>query len=182
MNISWVLSNSAQIDPGIDIAQMKELGSFWGGWQTWRSCQTDNVICHDMVKSRELIDRSFHQTCNFYVPNKYYISLGRPDKVKVYDGDFVHDLYNHEDIVAMHLAASTSDIVLLLGFDFGEFVKSEDRIAEHCAHNYRSLTRQVIQDCPNVQWVCIDHPKEFRPDLISLPNLGRDTLTNILSI
>jgi hypothetical protein len=53
MNINFVLSNQAQIEPGIDIKKMKELGSFWGGWRTWRSCQTDNVICHDTTKAKE---------------------------------------------------------------------------------------------------------------------------------
>lgn len=181
MNINWVLANTVQIDPAIDINRLKEVGSFWGGWRTWRSCQTDNVVCHDMAKAKELIDRSFQTACNFYIPNSVYVALDRPVGVKLYQGDFVHDVENHEDIVAMHLATTNSDIVLLMGYDFGPQPKLEDKLAEHRAHNYRSLTRQVIVDYPNVQWVVIDHPGEFREDLRSLPNLGKDTLNNILA-
>lgn len=181
MNISLVLSNQANIDPALDIQQVKALASFWGGWRTWRSCQTDNVICHDLAKARELIDRGFHQTCNFYVPDSVFVSLERPQGVKLYAGEFKHDLDNQEDIVAMHLAAANSDIVLLLGFNFAESVKLEDRLAEHRAHNYRSLTRQVMVDYPKVQWVVLDHADPLRKDIQSLPNIGQDTLINIIA-
>jgi hypothetical protein len=181
MNINWVLSNSVQIDPVVNITQLKELGSFWGGWRTWRNCQTDNVICHDMFQAKQMIDRDFHRACNFYIPKSFYISLDQPAGVNVYEGEFIHELDNHEDIVAMHLSATNSDIILLLGFNFGEQPKVDDRLAEHREHNYRSLTRQVILDNPTIQWVVLDHPNEFRKDLQNLPNLGQDTLYNVLN-
>jgi hypothetical protein len=181
MKISWVLSNTTQIDPTVEISRLKELGSFWGGWRTWRSCETDNVVCHDMGKAHELIQREFHTTCNFYIPNSAYVTLNRPPGVKLYEGNFIHDLDNHEDIVAMHLATVASDIILMLGFNFTEPPKLEDKLAEHLAHNYRNLTRQVIMDNPQIQWVAIDHFEEFRKDLKNLPNLGKDTLKNILT-
>lgn len=180
MNINFVLSNTASIDPTIDIKSLKELGSLWGGWRTWRSCQTDNVICHDLAKAKELLDRRFQDICNFYIPNSSYIALERPQGVKLYEGSFAHDLDNHEDIVAMHLAASTSDVVLLLGFDFTEPIRLEDKLSEHRANNYRNLVRQAMISNDKVQWVVLDHPAEFRKDLQNLANLGKDTLINIL--
>lgn len=180
MNISFVLKNQTVFDPTVDILRLKDLGSFWGGWRTWRGCQTDNVVCHDLVKAKELIDRNFHQTCNLYIPNSVYVTLERPQGVKLYQGEFVHDLDDHEDIVAMHLAAATSDIVLLIGFNLQQPIKLEDRLAEHRANNYRNLMRQVILDNEKIQWVILDHPEDFRKDLNNLPNLGKDTLTNIL--
>jgi hypothetical protein len=36
-------------------------------------------------------------------------------------------------------------------------------------------------DNPQIQWVAIDHFEEFRKDLKNLPNLGKDTLKNILT-
>lgn len=180
MNISWVLATGTQIDPTVEISRLKELGSFWGSWQTWRSCQTDNVVCYSQSKAAELVKRNFQSLCNLYIPNSVYLSLDRPTGVKIFEGDFVHDVDHHEDIVSMHLASVNSDIILLLGFDFGEHPKQEDRLAEHRAHNYRSLTKQVIVDHPLIQWVVIDHAGEFRKDLQDLPNLGKDTLSNIL--
>jgi hypothetical protein len=180
MNISWVLAIGTQIEPTVSIDRLKELGSFWGGWQTWRGCQTDNVVCHDQIKANELVKRNFQSLCNLYVPNSVYVSLDRPTGVKLYEGNFVHEVDNHEDIVAMHLSAATSDIVLLLGFDFEEKPKQQDRLSEHMAHNYRSLTKQVITDHPLIQWVAINHTGELRKDLQNLPNLSQDTLSNIL--
>lgn len=180
MNIAWVVSTSTQLNPTIDINRLKVLGSLWGGWQTWRTCQTDNVICHELKHAKQMVDREFFKVCNLYLPNSVYISLDKPIGVKLYDGECVHELDNYEDVVAMHLASSASDIVLLLGFDFSEHDKIENKLSEHKAHNYRSLTKQAIKNTPNVQWVAIDHEKEFRKDLSELSNLGKDTLENIL--
>lgn len=180
MKINFVFSNQAQIDPGFEISQLKELGSFWGGWRTWRSCQTDNVVCYDFSKASELLNRKFEETCNFYISQSTYTKLGRPLGVKLYDGEFLHEVDNHDDIVSMHLASINADIVLLMGFDFSEQIQLQDKLAEHKAHNYRCLIRQVILDNPNVQWVVLDHQKEFRKDLQNLSNLGKDTLTNII--
>lgn len=180
MNINWVIANRAEIDPTVDIGKLKEMGSLWGGWKTWRSFQTDNVICHDQIKCAELLKRNFQNMCNFYIPNHVYSSLNRPANVKIYEGEFVHDVDNQEDIVAMHLASTNSDIVLLVGFNFGEQTKNEDKLAEHRAQNYRNLTRQIIVTQKQVQWVVIDHSQEFRKDTKDLANLGQDTLSNIL--
>jgi hypothetical protein len=180
MKISFVLANQVQLDPDIDLQRVKEIGSFWGGWRTWRSCGTDNVICYDSAKAHQLLQRNFHTKCNFYIPNLVYLNLNRPSGVNLFDGDFKHDVDNHEDIVCMHLAAANSDIVLLLGYDFAEQAKLSDKLAEHKAHNYRSLTRQVMVSNAQVQWVALDHDQDFRNDLKDLPNLGKDTLQNIL--
>ena len=182
MNINWVLANSYIPDPTINLDQLKSCGAFWGSWQTLRACGTDNVICHDMSKASELIQRAFHAVCNFYIPNSIYASLDRPVGVKLYEGAFVHDLDNQEEIVALHLTAGISDIVLLLGYDLSEPEKLADRLQEHRALNYRNLFRQAIQNNPNVQWVVIDHVKEFRKDLQNLNNLTKDTLTNVIDM
>ena len=160
----------------------KKLGAFWGSWRTWRACQTDNVLCHDQVKAAELIQREFQNLCNFYIPDSTHANLDRPIGVKVYGGEFVHDVSHQEEIVAMHLAASVSDIVLLLGFDFSESSKQDDRLLEHRLNNYRGLIKQAIVDNNQVQWVVLDHPLDFRNDLLELPNLTKDFLVNILEL
>jgi len=83
MKISWVLSDSVQLDPMQNVDDLKQLGAFWGSWSTWRACATDNVICHDMSQAAELIKRDFHRRCNFYIPNDIYVSLDRPTGVNL---------------------------------------------------------------------------------------------------
>jgi hypothetical protein len=120
MKISWVLSDRVELDPTVDIDKLKNIGAFWGSWRTWRAYQTDNVLCNDFNKADELLKRAFHAVCNLYIPNTHYATLNRPTGVKLYEGKFLHDVDHQEEIVALHLAASVTDIVLLLGFDFSE--------------------------------------------------------------
>jgi hypothetical protein len=180
MNISWVLADSTDLDHKIELSTLKDLGSFWGSWKTWRAYQTDNVICHNITKAEELIGREFHRTCNLYIPNSIYSVLNRPIGVKLYEGNFVHEVDNQEEIISMHLASQTSDIVLLLGFDFTEQEKNQDKLLEHRANNYRNLVKGVIKNTPNTQWVIINHPNALRLDLLELENLGTDSLENVI--
>jgi len=182
MNISWVLADSAEADPTVDITELKRLGAFWGGWRTWRAWQTDNVICHDQSKTAELTRRSFQTKCNFYIPNSVYTSLDRPEGVRVYEGDFVHDVDRQEEIVAIHLAATTSDIVLLLGWDLTELVPDADRFKTVQAQHHRNLLRQAIQDYDQVQWVVVDHSGDLDPNLANLPNVVTDNLETVLAL
>ena len=182
MNINWVLSDSAVIGPEVDIAQLKNIGSFWGGWRTWRSCVTDNVICNDTTKAAELVKRNFQSECNFYMPNSHYQLLGRPVGVKLYEGEFTHDVTNRDEIIAMHLVAGSSDIVLLVGFDLSEPVINPDKLAEHRAHNYRGLVRQAIASNSQVQWVLVDHPAPVMKTMLDLENLSADTMSAVLAL
>jgi hypothetical protein len=182
MNISWVVSDSAVLDPVQELEPLKQIGSFWGSWRTWRAWQTDNVICHDQARADELLKRAFQAACNFYIPNSAYVALNRPLGVQVYQGDFVHDLDRKEEIVAMHLAASTSDIVLLVGFDFAQQPKNSDRSQDHQAQHHCGLALQVIRDNADTQWVLIDHPGKPHPGTANLPNLTQDTMSGVLEL
>lgn len=182
MRINWVLSEHVALDPLADIEAMKAVGSFWGSWRTWRAYGTDNVICHDQKRADEFLQRNFQTTCNFYIPNHIYASLGRPTGVNLYEGDFKDDTVQSEDIVAMHLTSGFSDLVLMLGFDFSERPKHPDRLTQHRAAVYLLMVKRVIADNPQVQWVLIDHPAELRKDFAALPNLTKDILSNALEL
>lgn len=182
MNISWVLADSVLLDPTQDIDALKRVGAFWGSWRTWRACQTDNVICHDQVKAAELLKRNFQTYCNFYIPNSVYTSLDRPDGVKLYAGEFVHDVDQQEEIVALHLAATTSDIVLLLGFDLTKLDPNPDKLKANRAQHQRNLIRQAFLEYATTQWVVVDHSEELDPNLTNLDNLVSDTMPTILSM
>ena len=182
MNISWVLADSAMADPTVDISELKRLGAFWGSWRTWRAWQTDNVICHDQSKVDELIKRNFQRNCNFYIPNSVYATLNRPDGVRLYEGAFVHDVDRQEEIVALHLSAATSDIVLLFGFDLTKLEPSTDRLLAHKAHHHRNHIRQAIKDFDQVQWAIVDHKGEIDTNLAILPNVVTDSLQAVLAL
>jgi hypothetical protein len=182
MNIAWVLADLTTFGPEIDINELKNIGSFWGSWSTWRGCATDNVICNDLDKGDALLKRKFQEECNFYIPNSNYQTLGRPTGVKLYEGAFVHDVDHQDEIVAMHLAAAFNDIVLLVGFDLSEPTVNPDRLLEHRAQNYRGLIRQAIASNTHCQWVLVDHPNPVMKDLANLENLSTDSMSAVLSL
>jgi hypothetical protein len=180
--ISWVLADSVVLDPTQDIEELKRLGAFWGSWRTWRACQTDNVICHDQIKANELIQREFQKSCNLYIPESVNASLYRPVGVKVYAGEFVHDVIHQEEIVAMHLAATTSDIVIMLGWNLTELTPGSNRLHNNQLQHHRSLVRQAILNYNQVQWVIVDHTGTVDPDLTDLDNVVTDTLDSVLTL
>lgn len=182
MNVSWVLSDKVVLDPLADLSILKNIGSFWGSWKTWRACATDNVICYDMNQAQSLIKRQFQKQCNFYIPNSLYTLLGRPPNVKLYEGNFVHDVDSQEEIIAMHLLASTSDIVLLLGFDLEDRPKTPDKLIQHRFLNYQNLIKQVIANNPETQWVLVDHKGEIGKIFESLGNLTKDSMDNVIEL
>jgi len=180
--ISWVLSDSVVLDPTQDIEELKRVGTFWGSWRTWRACQTDNVICHDQVKADELIQREFQKLCNLYIPESVSASLDRPEGVKVYAREFVHDVVRQEEIVAMHLAATTSDIVIMLGWDLTKLDVNPDRLQANQAQHHRNLLQQAFITYDQIQWVVVDHKGPMDPNLTNLDNVVADTLVTVLNL
>jgi hypothetical protein len=182
MNISWVLANNTVLDPTLDISTLKDIGPIWGSWKTWRGCGTDNVICHDQGQAVELIKREFQNSCNFYIHNDAYQFLNSPPNVRLYQGQFPDQINSPDEIIAMHLAASQSDIVLLMGFNWTKKPKFEDRFLEHHAHVYRTLIGHTVRNNPDVQWVLVDHALDLWKDLTKLENLTQDTLSGVMKL
>lgn len=182
MRINWVFAASCEIDPTVDINLVKNIGATWGSWKSWRSCETDNVVCNDLAKAKELLKRAFQAVCNFYVPRGYYEDLGRPVGLKLYDGQFAEQVNDIEDIISLHLVAGISDIVLLKGFDLRKPVPTNDRFEQHKIQNRLGMIRSVTQKYPEVQWVLVDHPGELDKGFQNLPNLTCDKLENVIQL
>lgn len=178
MNICWVMADDAVIDPRVSIEQIKDIGSIWGSWRTWRSCGTDNVICHSGARAQDLLNKNLHTMANLYVPTAVHAVLDVPGRIMAYGGDFAHDVDRPEELVALHLAASTSDIVLLLGFDWPNLPES----APATQINYHHLVYHAISQNPDTQWVLVDPPKQLRSDLVDLENFTQDSLSNIIEL
>ena len=182
MRICWIFAASYSLDPAIDAETVKSVGATWGSWKTWRSCSTDNVICDDLAKNRELLKRAFQAVCNFWVPRRSYQDLARPMGVKFYDGNFDLEMQDIEDVIAMHLVSRSSDIVLLVGFYLSRPDPVEDRFEKHKIQNRLGSIRSVINDNPAVQWVLIDHERELDLAFQTLPNLTCDSMQNALQL
>jgi hypothetical protein len=181
VKISWVVAADHSLDPTVNVEQMKSVGPIWGSWRTWRACATDNVICHEQQKGRELLDRAFQAVCNFYIPRNLYEVLARPMGVRLYDGDFDRELDNIEDIVALHLAGASSDIVLVVGFDWTLPEDVSDRFERHKITNRHGLMRSVISGSAQTQWVAIDSIR-MDPSYQTLTNLTCDRMENVLQL
>jgi hypothetical protein len=182
MRINWVFAEGYQLDPAVEIESIKAVGPSWGSWRTWRACATDNVICHDVVKARELLQRAFHAVCNFYLPQKSFADLGRPGHVQLYDGDYTQEVISIENIISVHLAASQSDIVLLVGFDLRPLELPADRMQQHRIKNYHGLLRSAMSNNAQTQWVMIDHGPDLDDAYRKLPNLTCDSMQNTLQL
>ena len=87
-----------------------------------------------------------------------------------------------EEIVAMHLVSSVSDIVLMMGFNLGTPMASPDRFVTHKLTNYHGLVRSRISNSPDVQWVLVDHAQDLDKSYQSLPNLTCDKIANVLQL
>jgi hypothetical protein len=182
MRVSWVIADDAVLAPNTDPAQLKTVGSLWGGWRNHRAYQIDNVVCNDLRRTTALLQHQIHQQCNLFVSKRNYQTLGRPEGLQVYEGEFMHELDRQDEIVTLHLAAGQSDIMLLLGFDWQPQLTNPDALLELRAHNYRQLVRQVIADNEQIQWVLIDHPPVLMPELANLSNLTVDTIKNVFDL
>lgn len=182
MRINWIYSATYNPEPEVDIESIKQTGPSWGSWRSWRACNTDNVICHNRPKAIDLVDREFYKNCNFYIPRKHFQEIGRPLGVKFYDGDFLELVDDLEDIVAMHLVASKSDIVLLAGFDLSTQNTPQDRFVQHRLKNRLGLMRSAFVNNPEIQWVLVDHPKEVDKAFSDLSNLTCDVMKNVLNL
>ncbi len=181
MRINWVVAADYRLDPAVSVDSIKAVGPVWGSHRTWRDMGTDNVICHDVERARQLIDRAFQAVCNFYLPKKFFVDLGRPLGVKLYEGDFDQSVKDIEDIIVMHLAGRSSDIVLMLGFDLDLPDSIPDRLRAHEIKHRHGLMRSAISGNPDVQWVLLDNNKVHQ-SYKELPNLTCDTMENALKL
>jgi hypothetical protein len=145
MQVCWALSED--IGKGaIDPAKLKNVAPIWGPYNTWREYRTDNVICHDNKKAKDLIARAFHAIFNLYLPKTSYIELGRPVGVKLYEGDFKDPLINNkEDIVTLNLVSDNYDIVLMYGWDLSPVDETLDKVEQHKQKAYRHNIATIIE-------------------------------------
>ena len=182
MRVAWVVATNHAVGADTNLDAIKAIGPIWGSHETWRAWSTDNVVCHDRTRARELLDRAFQAVCNFYLPRTQYEFLQRPIGVKLYEGDFSMEVDAIDDIVSLHLAAAQSDIVLMLGFDLGPLESTTDRLAAHKWRNRHGLMRGLIANSGQTQWVVVNPAGDLDKAYQTLPNLTCDTMANALQL
>jgi hypothetical protein len=182
VRINTIFAAACAALDAVAAGQIRDLGPTWGSWRSWTVHDTQNVICHDVNPARKLLRRAMQAVCNFYIPQDLYLPLDRPIGTKFYQGNFSESADDIEDVIAMHLVAPTSDLVLMFGFDLGSAAVSQDALAQHAMRNRLGLIRQCIQNNPQVQWVLIDHTRDLDPAFSDLDNIARDNLSNVLQL
>lgn len=182
VRINWIFGADWTPRPDIDMDRVRDIAPSWGSWRSWRACSTDNVICHDPVQARRLLDRAAQAICNFYIPRNQFLEIGRPKGVRLYDGEYLAEAQDLEDIIAMHLVVANSDIILLAGINLASPTMPTDPMAQHRLRNRMGLIRGAIANHPQIQWVLVDHPEYPDPAFLDLANLTRDTMENVLKL
>jgi hypothetical protein len=163
-------------------AGLRDTAPTWGSWKTWRDCHTQNVICHDLVQASALHQRALQAVCNFYIPERFWLKMHRPSYMRFYQGDFDQAVDDIEDIIAMHLVAPESDLVLLLGFDLGPKPDPITASQTHRVKNRQGLIRSCLAAWNRVQWVLIDHPADLDPAFACLPNVTMDNIASVMNL
>lgn len=181
MKVCWVLGEDFQSHAD-KAKSIKAVAPIWGSHKTWREFETDNVICNELPIAIGLLNRAFQAVCNFYVPKERYVDLGRPNGVKMYDGGFNVEMFNKDEIIALHLVAPNNDIVLLLGFNLAPRDWGDYKIAKHQWTNYLLAVKTVIAQHPDTQWVAIDQISDIHPDIKNLPNFTCDKIENVVHL
>lgn len=116
MKISCVISRNVD---KVDAEKLRDLGPLYGSWTTWKEHKTDNVVCTDLTKAYELMNKAFHAVCNFHIPQKFKEEAGTLPRVQHFN--YIVDAVNSDDLAATYVACSqNSAVVLLVGFDFSK--------------------------------------------------------------
>ena len=150
--VAVIIADDAVIDPVIDVHRLSEIGATWGSWRQWHQCHPNNVICQDAEQARKMVAAGFTSVCNFFVPQAIHTELAH---TRAWAGSAV----NTDQTVATCLAATTAQVLVMLGF---------------------STVDPVICDVISQggqQWVFIGGEHD---ELKKFSNVHYDTLENVL--
>lgn len=174
MNLSWVFSDDAMIQYQNQLWQIKDIGSSWGSWRTWRHMNTDNVICANAKKAEEFLQTEFYNHCNLYLAESLRGERVWPRNVRTFAGEFPEEFARSEEAIALALAGSLCDIVLLYGFRWSE--GDWAALDEYS----RGFVRHTIETS-RAQWVIVGDG-EITSEISDLENVSQDTLDRVVRL
>ncbi len=180
MKISWVLGQ--EITEDLDLDLISSIAPSWGSWKTWKKYKTDNCICANADDAEKLIQRAFHALCNFYMMRDDFLHVGRPQGVKLFDGNFKNNtVTNKDDIVTLNLVVPENDIVLMSGFNLSPLDES-DPLSLLIREEYYFNLNELMKEYENVQFVLVDYKHEMAQWAKDLPNLNVDTIASVRTL
>lgn len=178
MKISIVFANQTWVSPLIDLGKLRHVGMIWAAWNQWHQLFPHHTVCHDMTRAKELIAGGFHRRTELFIPETAFNALNKPKGVKMYGGEFLHEISRPEELIAMFLASATSDIVVLVGYDW-TVPTPNDTLEAFAVENRMRVIQDAIRGAPNVQWIVVG--ESVPEQLKEFENVDHDTLENIIS-
>lgn len=169
MRCAWVISQTFTKDTDQRYQRLNELAPTWGSWHTWQAFNTDNSICTKLVDADKLISRAFQSVTNLYLPTSFYAELESPRGVKLFDGAAPSSIKNTDDVAAISIVGQLYDIVLLLGFKFGEDPDSDQIYT-------------TISGLDRCQFVLVDSMQDLPERFLALTNFTCDEFKNVLEL
>lgn len=182
MKVSWIISEDISADL-IDPQIIKDTGVSWGSWKIARTYTPDNCICTRNTEASPLIQHGFQNTCNLYITQASFKSLGNPANVRLFNGQFKNNnISNKDDIVALNLAVANMDIVLLAGFNFRPLLNTDDKPNRLAREEYYFNVREIIKAFPTTQFVMVEYMHELASWAHELDNLTLDTIDSVKNL
>jgi hypothetical protein len=181
MRINWALSHVFVTCDDLDWQRIQNCAPTWSGAGK-KAITAQNTICSDPATCLQLLKSAAYTRTNIYVPHDFWQAQGQPAVARVFQGTPYPNIANVDDIIALHLAAAHSDIVLMLGFDFCLKPGAIDAKTAKVMQDYHGLLRSLIVNSPETQFVAIDQPEILSPSYQDIANLTCDTLQAVLTL
>lgn len=182
MKLCWILSEDIPADL-FDPGELKTIAEAWGSWKIARTYRPDNCICSRNTEASPLIQHGFQNTCNLYIPQESFKSLGNPQNVKLFNGRFKSNtVSNKDDIIALNLAVPNFDLVLLAGFNFHPILNTDDKANRESRLEYYFNVREIMKTNSQTQFVLVNYKHELASWVDELDNVTLDSIDSVKSL
>lgn len=181
MRFNWVLARGFATCDKHDWQRIQNSAPTWASTSP-RKITAQNSICSNAAECLQLLKSAAYQRTNLYVPHDFWQEHGQPTVVRVFQATPYPNITDVDDIIALHLAAANSDIVLMLGFDLVLNTGPMDAKTAKILQDYHGLLRSLIVNTPETQFVAINQAQMLSPAYQGITNLTCDTLQAVLTL
>jgi len=176
MRVNWILGIDAPVLDSATVEGMKDVAPIWSGTSRMQPGVADNLVCHDLIRGELMLRKRYDMIYNLYVTHRLQ-NLGIDSQASYYQGQFDGAITAIEDIICLHLVASISDLVILVGFDLETQAAAPESEAKR---NRLGMIRQLMTNDQDLQWILVQDASGLDPAFGDLPNVSCDALENVL--